>query len=61
MIQKNGNGFSEKDPAPIRALLTRSESGVAVFGNLHQAAVMPSHGINKANLIEMLTYCRARA
>jgi hypothetical protein len=35
---------------------------VAVFGDLRQAAVMPSpYATNKASLIEMLTYCRARA
>ena len=33
-----------------------------LFGDLRQAAVMPSpYATNKANLIEMLTYCRAHA
>jgi hypothetical protein len=33
---------------------------MAVFGDLRQAAVIP-YATDKANLIEMLTYCRARA
>jgi len=35
---------------------------LALFGDLRQPAVMPSpYATNKADLIEMLTYCRARA
>ena len=51
---------SVHDPvADLRALL---DCEVTVFGDLRQAAVMPSpYATNKANLIEMLTYCRARA
>jgi hypothetical protein len=38
------------------------DCGVAAFDDLRQAAVTPSpYATNKANLIEILTYCRARA
>jgi len=47
---------------PLADLRASLDCGVAVFGDLRQAAVMPSpYATNKANLIEMLTYCRARA
>src|SRR5580693_10641772 len=48
-------------PSPVADLRALLDCGVAVFGDLRQAAVMPSpYATNKASLIEMLTYCRAR-
>jgi hypothetical protein len=54
----------ERAPQPystMKADGVQLDCGVAVFDDLQQAAVTPSYyATNKANLIEILTYCRAR-
>jgi hypothetical protein len=58
-IIRTFRAFSLMTVADLRALL---DCGVAAFDDLGQAAVTPSpDATTKASLIEILTYCRARA